>query len=260
MSQGGITLLLTRPRPQLADWTHRLQAQGVQVAPLPLIDIAPPASADAVRAAWQRLPGCALAVFVSPNAVDGFFALQPADRPWPETLAACVGPGSARALAARGVPAELIVQPAADAASLDSEHLWLRLQARDWRGRRVLLLRGNGGREWLAERLTEAGAEVEAVSVYCRAAPVLDAAERLVLARALAEPASHAWLLSSAEAVGHLQQLLAAAGPSGAAGLSGQRAIATHERIAAAASAAGFAPVVLTRPDPAAIAAALQAF
>lgn len=245
-----VMLLVTRPRPQCAAWLVRLAALGVRAAALPLIEILPARDPALVRAAWAALPATDLAVFVSPNAVEQFFA-HAGGAAWPAgTLAACVGPGSAQALAERGVPADRIVQPAADAASLDSEHLWTQLQPRrDWRGARVLLLRGDGGREWLAERLAEAGARIEAVTVYHRAGPCFDAAEQALFARVQADPAGHVWLFSSAEAVGHLQ----------GRGLAGQRAIATHARIAEAARAAGFAPVVLTRPDPQAVAEALKA-
>jgi uroporphyrinogen-III synthase len=219
------TLLVTRPRPQCAAWLARLADLGVAAQALPLIEILPARDPGPVRAAWAALPAADLAVFVSPNAVEQFFAHAGRAR-WPvDTLAACVGPGSAQALQDRDVPADLIVQPAPDAASLDSEHLWQQLSPRrDWTGARVLLLRGDGGREWLAERLAEAGASVEA------------------------DPAGHVWLFSSAEAVGHLQ----------GRGLAGQRAIATHPRIAEAARAAGFAPVVLARPDPEAVTQALK--
>jgi uroporphyrinogen-III synthase len=260
------TLLLTRPRPQSAAWLARLAALGVRAEALPLIEIHPAADPEAVRVAWAELAAVDLAVFVSPNAVEQFFALAPtaATAPtastastasWPaRTLAACVGPGSAQALAEHGVPAELIVQPAPDAASLDSEHLWAALAPRlAWPGRQVLLLRGDGGREWLGERLAEAGAQVRAVSVYCRAPPVFAPAEQALLAQALARPGEVVWLFSSAEAVGHLSDRLAGLH------LAGQRAIATHPRIAEAARAAGFAPVVLARPDPAAVARALEA-
>lgn len=243
------TLLVTRPRAQCADWLGRLATCGVQARALPLLDILPARDAAPVRAAWAALPAADLAVFVSPNAVEQFFAH--AAQAWPAgTLAACVGPGSARALLAHGVPADHVVQPAADAPSLDSEHLWTELAPRRaWAGARVLLLRGDGGREWLAERLAEAGAEVEAVAVYHRSGPQWDATEQALLRDALDRPEAYAWLLSSAEAVGHLQGLP----------LAGQRAIATHERIAAAATAAGFGPVVLARPDPEAVTQALKA-
>jgi uroporphyrinogen-III synthase len=240
-------LLVTRPRPQCADWLARLAELGVDAAALPLIEILPARDAAPVHDAWAALPRVDLAVFVSPNAVEQFFA-RAGGAAWPAaTLAACVGPGSARALVAHGVPAGQVVQPAADAANLDSEHLWQQLQPRrPWRDARVLLLRGDGGRDWLAERLREAGAQVEAVTVYHRSGPRLGAAEQALLTAARARPADHVWLFSSAEAIGHL------AGES----LAGQRAIATHPRIAEAARAAGFDPVVLARPDPEAVARA----
>lgn len=243
------TLLVTRPRPQCAAWLQRLAALGVPAAALPLIEILPARDPGPVRAAWARLAAVDLAVFVSPNAVEQFFA-HADGAAWPaQTLAACVGPGSAEALAAHGVPADHIVQPAADAASLDSEHLWQQLlPRRAWAGARVLLLRGDGGREWLAERLAEAGASVQAVTVYHRTGPNIDAAEQALLDAVRARPQGYVWLFSSAEAVGHLS----------GQGLAGQRAIATHPRIAEAARAAGFAPVVLARPDPEAVTRALK--
>lgn len=242
------TLLVTRPRPQCADWLARLAALGVKAAALPLIEILPARDPGPVQAAWAALQAVDLAVFVSPNAVEQFFAHALGS--WPaHALAACVGPGSAQALLDRGVPAAQVVQPAADAASLDSEHLWAQLSPRrDWAGARVLLLRGDGGREWLPQRLAEAGACVDAVTVYHRAAPRFDAAEQALLHAALADPAGHVWLFSSAEAVGHLHGFR----------LAGQRAIATHPRIADAARDAGFAPVVLARPDPEAVTRALK--
>lgn len=243
------TLVLTRPRPQCGAWLSRLTALGQPAVALPLIEILPARDPGAVRAAWRALPSVDLAVFVSPNAVQQFFALAGGAGWPPHTLAACVGPGSAQALVEHGVPAALIVQPAADAAGLDSEHLWQQLQPRrDWAGARVLLLRGDGGREWLAERLAAAGARTEAVTVYHRSGPRFDAAEEALLAQILAQPRGFVWLFSSAEAVGHLADYAVA----------GQRAIATHARIADAARAAGFAPVVLARPDPEAVTRALK--
>lgn len=243
------TLIVTRPRQQCAAWLARLASLGVQAVALPLIEILPARDADPVRAAWALLASMDLAVFVSPNAVEQFFGHAPGQG-WPiRTLAACVGPGSAQALVAHGVPAPLIVQPAAGASSLDSEHLWEQLAPRrDWSGARVLLLRGDGGREWLAERLAEAGAAVQAVTVYHRSGPRLTADEQRLMAAVQAAPGQHVWLFSSAEAVGHLQ----------GRPMAGHRAIATHPRIADAALAAGFSPVVLARPAPEAVAQALE--
>ena len=151
-----LTLLVTRPRLQCGAWLARLAELGVDAAALPLIEILPARDASPVIAAWAALPAVDLAVFVSPNAVEQFFAgAAVAAGTWPaETLAACVGPGSAQALADHGVPVAQIVQPAADAASLDSEHLWEQLSPmRAWAGARVLLLRGDGGRDVVGRAL-----------------------------------------------------------------------------------------------------------
>lgn len=249
-------LLLTRPRAQAAEWVQRMAAVGVQCEVLPLIAIESGADASAAVEAWRRLPQARLAMFVSPNAVAAFFGARPEGAHWPaQTLAATVGPGSAQALLEAGVPAAQIVQPPADAASFDSEHLWPLLAPLDWAGQLALIVRGDGGRDWLAERLQERGAQVLQVSVYRRACPSLDAAEQAVLQHALQEPSRRVWLFSSSEAVGHLQALAGEA-----ADWSRSLAIATHERIALRAKALGCGHVVLARPEPAAIALALKSF
>lgn len=252
MNNAPLTVVLTRPRQQAGDWLARLSALGVKAVSLPLIEIVP-GTPQAAADAWQQLPGAALAMFVSPNAVEHFFKGRTGD--WPaDTLAACVGPGSARALLDAGVPPQQIVQPPADAESLDSEHLWPLLAGRDWAGKLALILRGDGGRDWLAERLREQGARTLDVSVYQRRCPVLAAEEQALLAAILAAPARHVWLFSSAEAIGHLQALA----PSDTDWPAG-RGIATHARIAERARALGVGDVVLARPDAAAVVQALQA-
>lgn len=245
-------LVLTRPRPQCADWLSRLAAEGIDAVALPLIAIEAGSDPQAAQLAWQRLPGARLAMFVSPNAVEHFFAARPPGQAWPaDTLAATVGPGSAQALLAHGVPAELLRQPPADAASFDSEHLWPLLSSLAWRGRRALMLRGEGGRDWLAERLREHGAEVEAFHIYRRRCPQLNEAEQGLLNEVQAAQDRHVWLFSSSEAIQNLVSLGFSPAPA-------SLAIATHARIAEAACALGWRHVVLARPDASAVAAAFR--
>jgi uroporphyrinogen-III synthase len=208
-----------------------------------------------VRAAWQRLPGLDLVMFVSANAVAQFFALGPEHGPWPVGVrAAATGPGTAAALRLAGVPEEALVEPAADAPSFDSEALWARLSAEPWAGRQVLVVRGEDGRDWLAETLRGQGAEVGFVAAYRRQAPKPDAAGAALLAQAQAAPAAHLWLFSSSEALGHLRTL------APAADWAHSRAVASHPRIAQTAREAGFGQVVLAPPTPAGVAAAAAAF
>lgn len=245
-------LLITRPEAQALPWVQRLQAQGVPALALPLIAIAPLADRVPLHQAWQRLPGTALLMFVSANAVAQFFAARPAGQPWPsETRAASTGPGTTAALLAAGVPLAQVVAPADDAPRLDSEALWARLATESWAGRRVLVVRGEDGRDWLAEQFAAAGADVAFLAAYRRAVPVLSAEEQAHLAAAVASPDTHVWWFTSSEAVHHLQSL--------APGLpwAAASAWASHPRIAQAAQAAGFGRV---QAVPATLAAACSAW
>ncbi len=237
-------LVLTAPQAQQARWRRALQALGVPVQGLPLIVIGPAADPDAVAKAWsalQQVPR--LAVFVSPSAVTALDAGDWSHWPAP-TWAACVGPGTAQALRERGV--NQVLCPPEDSERFESESLWPLLERLGgWRDATVLLLRGDGGREWLAERLTEHGARVQALSVYRRMAPAAEG-DWAVQAQALhAQPAL--WLLTSTQSLEHGLQL----------GVFGPNAtvLASHPRIAAAARGAGLAMQEL-RADPETVAEA----
>jgi uroporphyrinogen-III synthase len=241
-------LIVTRPAAQAGAWVMALQALGQDAVALPLIAISPPADPAPVRLAWQQLPQCSLAMFVSANAVAHFFAA--ADGQWPAGVrAGSTGPGTSAALREAGVPEALLVEPAADAAQFDSEALWARLSHEDWCGRHALVVRGEEGRDWLADTLRSRGAEVAFVAAYRRQAPQPGPDGQALLAQALAAPAAHLWLFSSSEAVGHLRTLAAAAD------WRSSRAVASHPRIAQAARDAGFGQVQLAAPSPAAVAA-----
>ncbi len=98
---------------------------------------------------------------------------------------AVVGPASVAALAERGIaaPDHRVIAPAGadgngtdggangEDARFDSEALWAQLEPAALNGRAVLIVRGNGGRDWLGDRLREAGArsrQSRPTSVPCR--------------------------------------------------------------------------------------------
>ena len=260
MGRTPATVLVVRPRAQALAWVGELAALGVAAQALPLIEILPapePArvvEAFALIAASRAQP---VLVFVSPNAVAGFFAAAAAEGhalAWPaETWAAATGPGTVSALREHGVPADRIVAPPEQGGQFDSEALWSVIAAWPWAGRPVWIVRGNGGRDWLGDQLRNAGADVRVVQSYARAAPILSAPERAALDAALAEPARWVWMFSSSEAIDHLQALAPQA--RWAAGA----ALASHPRIAERAVALGFGAVTVVAPSPAAVAAAVAA-
>ncbi len=248
------TLLVTRPQPQADAWVARLAELGVTAVALPLLAIAGAPDPTAVAENWRGLAAQDLVMFVSPNAVQQFFTCGPDDGPaWPShTLAGSTGPGTASALAAAGVPPALIVSPPVEAGQFDTEALWQALQPlRDWAGARVLVVRGDSGRDWLADALHRAGATLTFVTAYRRVVPDWQPVEHDLLAQALAAPLGHVWLFSSSQALRHLQQIALGAD------WSASRAIATHLRIAEAVTKAGFAQVLQVPPTPQAVASAL---
>jgi uroporphyrinogen-III synthase len=259
-------LLVTRPAAQAETALRELRGLGIDAYALPLIGIAPLADRTPLAALWADIEAWQVLVFVSQNAVTHFFATRPAGVAWPHgALAAAPGPGTAAALREAGVPAAQVVAPAADGRQ-DSEALWAALAPRrGWRAAPVLILRGADasaapvdagvGREWLAAALLAAGAEVRLQAVYRRGPAELSASERRLLDAALDAPSHHVWLLASAEAVDHLQALVVQGGRPWPA--QPGAAIATHPRIAERARAAGFAPVLVSAGDAAAVAACL---
>lgn len=261
-------VIVTRPQREAQDWVRELAAAGLPAQALPLIDIRPAPEPAALVRAWQQLAdaGYAGVMFVSANAVAGFFASNKAvDSVFSagaaiKTRAWSPGPGTTRALLRAGVAPERIDAPATDAAQFDSEALWQVVGPQVKPGDRVLIVRGGdaqsadtgagSGRDWLARRLAEAGATAEFVVAYQRARPQFDAAQQQLAAEAAAD--GSVWLFSSSEAVHNLQACLP--GQSWQAA----RAVATHPRIAAAARQAGFGVVRESRPALADIKASIE--
>ncbi|MEO5735260.1 MAG: uroporphyrinogen-III synthase [Rubrivivax sp.] len=253
-------VIVTRPSAQAADWVQALSTCGVDADALPLIRIEPAADHAPLQAAWHHLlaPLASqgqpaqrpdLVMFVSANAVQHFMAARPAACAWPAgVVAAAPGPGTATALRQAGVPESLLEDPRGDLARFDSEGLWRQLSARSWQGRRVLVVRGEVGRNWFAEQMRQQGAEVDFVVAYRRLPPQLDANQRALLDAARQAPDRWCWHFSSSESVANLIRLV----PD--ADWRSSVAAATHPRIAQAVRAAGFGRVALIAPTPQAVA------
>ncbi|MFP6559876.1 fused uroporphyrinogen-III synthase HemD/membrane protein HemX [Paraburkholderia sp. B3] len=212
------TAVITRPAGQSAALAARLVARGLRTLEFPLISIEPVRDDAPLREALAALDRYALVVFVSPNAVDcAFAAYASISSIWPHALpVAVVGPASVAALARHGVaaPGHRVISPTGtgdeEPARFDSESLYAALEAQlgadALAGRRVLIVRGDGGREWLAERLREAGAEVEAVAAYRRVVPEPSIAAWAQV-HALLAGVPHAWLVTSSEGARNLAEL-----------------------------------------------------
>ncbi len=262
-------VIVTRPRTEAQTWVTQLQAKGFDALALPLIEIVAANDMQAIVQARQNASSYAAIMFVSSNAARCFYMKNNSvsgintsyiaikniaiDDPFVVTPRYwATGPGTAKALLAEGISADLIDAPENDAAQFDSEALWERVRDQVNAGDKVLIVRGTtlqssaenkalmNGRPWLAEQLSALGAQVDTVVSYERRAPVFSAQQLGWI-----EEASHdgsVWLFSSSEAIDNLSRTVINTD------WSKNKAIATHPRIAQVARRAGFGVVCESRP------------
>lgn len=252
-------VVITRPLAQALPFARQVEAIGREAIVFPLLEILPVPDKAPLEAALADPGRYAMTAFVSPNAIDAAFAVRPV---WPPgTTFAVVGEGSRRALARHGVTAAnaRIIAPA-DPARTDSQTLLQALDLDLLRGAKVLIIRGESGRELLADALRGAGADVEQVAAYRRAAPELRPDRRALLLRLLDTGAD--WVITSSEALRILLDLVRAACPDRAdealLKLRRQKLIVPHARIADTARSLGFAEPILTGSGDEPLLAALQ--
>ncbi len=228
-----VGVLVTRPAAQAAGLAARLETLGAAPILFPALEILPPARPDALRAVLDNLAGYHLAIFISPTAAELGLAAAGA---WPAGVeVAAVGQGTAQALRERGITR--VLTPASGA---DSEHLLALPQLADLADKRILVFRGEGGREQLADTLRERGARVDYAECYRRGRP--EAAPAPLLAE-LAAGRIGAITVFSGETLDNLVAMLAGAEPGG---LRAIPLFAPHPRIAERARALGFRAVHVT--------------
>ena len=260
--------MITRPSGQSQNLIHLLQSnlrssglsseQLPQIISLPLLNIVPKSDASLRSQIQASLKAADLIIFVSPNAVECTKNLL--NQPWRDVVNQSIpigvmGGSSQTALKQYDIDANdglsNIIYPK-DNSHWDSEGLWNELQklAWDWSAKKVLIFKGEGGRDWLSSTLQNAGAQVELISVYSRTP--LDFKDPAWLAVQDIDFSQSLWLLTSSEAVRYL----------GKASLPVDTAVAIcpHHRIADAAKKIGFREALICQPGDISLAGATQAW
>ena len=228
----GLKIVVTRPREQAARLMQYIERSGGRALLFPLLDIAPAADQPALREQISRIAQFDLAIFISPNAVQyGMAAIRAAGDLPPALKIAAVGQGSAKALRELGI-ADII----APTENFDSEGLLALPELQNIAGWRVLIFRGDGGRELLGNTLKAREAMVEYVTCYQRSKPQLDVA-------ALLDDAPDAITVTSSEALDHLGLML---DDKARAALRDRPLFVPHRRIAELAHLQGWRQVLLT--------------
>jgi uroporphyrinogen-III synthase len=218
---------------------------------LPAFEFGPAPDEPRVAELLGQLDRYNLAVFVSPAAVKA--TASRLGKPWPRgTAIAVVGAGTRRAIRAHISSASEATLFAPEVGDVESEQggseaLWRALQPAIVQMSRVLILRAQQGREWLAERMAAAGARVDALAVYTRRPAPMSSAAQATVRRWQAAQRAAVLVVASSEAVDAVVEQLDAL--AGAAWTRSALALASHERIAQRLRAAGFNEVKLVAPE-----------
>jgi uroporphyrinogen-III synthase len=230
----GRGVIITRPAGEAQRLAKLVREAGGEPLLYPAIDILDAPDPRALDAVIDRLDDFNLAIFISPSAVDKAMSRISARRVLPVTLrCAAIGPGGVRALQRFGVSDVLAPQH-----RYDSESLLASSYMQNVRGLRIVIFRGDGGRELLGDTLAARGARVEYAVCYRRGKPQTDVTPLLV---AWERDTIAAVIVTSSEG---LRNFFARIGAAGHTGLKKTLVVVPHARIAAVARELGVTRVV----------------
>ena len=153
---GGFVVLVTRPEHQADELVTAIDEAGGEAIRFPVIDIEPQDSGDVSRC-LEALPAADITIFISTNAVMYGLHCVNGD----ETAIAVIGPATKSAIESAGRQVDIF-----PAQGYDSEQLLAAAELQNVSGKIIRIIRGDGGRELLADTLRERGATVDYLSVY----------------------------------------------------------------------------------------------
>ncbi len=233
----GRIVVVTRPEHQAAALAARIEEAGGRALRFPVIAIEPATSPE-LDSIIDALDSFDLAIFISRNAVaQGLDRIQ-ARRKWPPGIAtAAIGGGTRQALEERGFEQTLSPDGLADTEAL-LHHPGLAELA----GKRVVIFRGEGGREALADGLRAHGASVVYAECYRRRMPSLDPGPLLAN---LGSGTVDAIVVTSGEGLANLVSML---GGGAAELLAGTRLFVPHARLTDTARSLGVSDPVVAGP------------
>lgn len=169
----GVTVLVTRPLHQADPFCKMIEANGGRALRFPVIEIGDPEDSGPLLDVIDRLDEFDIALFISPNAVNRAMNLIHARRGFPPRLKiGAIGRKSALELQRFGHPANIC-----PTRRFDSESLLALPEMLNVESRRIVIFRGEGGREILGDTLVQRGARVVYANAYRRVKPSSDAGQ-----------------------------------------------------------------------------------
>lgn len=205
----GIGIAVTRPVDQAKKLGALITAAGGTVIPYPLIEITALTDYSQFETVIQAIHKYDWAIFISSNAVqNGMPRLVIQGIPAYLKFAA-IGPVTASELKSFGVnqvltPSSHIQDGDESKVRFDSEALLALPEMQDMQGKKVMIFRGIGGRDVLADTLKARGATVTFAECYQRINPQSSCD---LLANLYNEKKLHGIVVTSSEAMRHLLDL-----------------------------------------------------
>jgi len=197
-----VAVLVTRPALQAKGLVDLIEAEGGQALQFPMIEIVPPTDPSQLDQALGCLEQYDLAIFVSRNAVEhAVLPILQRFGTWPAGVeVAAVGAQTAQYLGRFKVAVQW--QPDSESGS---EAFLRTLKSRGLEPRQVVIFRGDGGRELIADTLRRNGAQVDYVECYRRRIPEMD---RSALIRLLVEGDISLILVTSEASLRNLYEVI----------------------------------------------------
>ena len=163
-------MLVTRPTHQANALCEAIENLGGSAIRFPVLQIDDVDDTSLLNQQIDSLDSYDIAIFISPNAVKKAVNLIQARKKWPNNVKiAAVGKTSAKALDSLGLIADIF-----PSRRFNSEALLSLEEMQDVSGKNIIIFRGEGGRELLAETLKSRGARVEYAECYKRSKPKAD--------------------------------------------------------------------------------------
>ncbi len=198
----GLKVLVTRPVHQAKKLAQLIEQQGGEAIMFPTIAIKPVKHLAVIKKSLENIAYYQWLIFISVNAVK--FVQQVNNGKldtFKQANIIAIGAATAKALETIGLEVDLIPKT-----GFTSEALLMMPSLQAISGQRFLIIRGQGGRETLANILKQRGAKVDYLEVYKRVKPT-PINEMMVIAL-IKQKKLDAITITSGEALNNLMTLL----------------------------------------------------
>lgn len=167
-------IMITRPEHQADKLVEGIKAEGGKTFLFPTLAIKPIELSNECQDKIELVNHFDIIIFISPNAVEhGLNSILNTIQLSDKILLATIGQGSAKALNAYlGKQPDIVPEK-----NFNSEGLLATAAMRDVENKRILIIRGNAGRELLKETLQQRGALVEYFNAYQRVKPATNTSD-----------------------------------------------------------------------------------